>query len=408
MINKTKNINKINKIKTLIQELHTKDTKNYGNDFLLTNDKTNDQLEATILVAEILKELRNANISPRVFDSGIAMSWFRDNSTRTKYSFKSASNLLGLSVENIDEQKSQIAHGETTRETANMISFLSEYIGIRDDKYLGEGHKFQKQVSQAIDMGYKEGILPQRTSVLNLQCDVDHPTQSLADLVHLKTYFGGLENLRGKKIAMTWAYSPSYGKPLSVAQGTISLLTRFGMHVSLAYPKGYNLIPEIEKKAFENAKKYKGKFEIVDSMDDAFRDSDIVYPKSWASYSAMQQRVKLYRKSDCDGIKDLEKKELEENAKHNNWECTEEKMKLTKNKSALYMHCLPADVSGLSCNKGEVQQSVFERYKVETFKEAGYKPYVIAAMMLLTRFNNPADILKNVFQRETPQKLVLY
>ena len=78
---------------------------------------------------------------------------------------------------------------------------------------------------------------------------MDHPTQSLADLLHLKNYFGSLENLKGKKIAMTWAYSPSYGKPLSVPQGIIALMTRFGLDVILAYPTGYNLIPEIEKQA---------------------------------------------------------------------------------------------------------------------------------------------------------------
>ena len=122
-----------------------------------------------------------------------------------------------------------------------MISFLTEIIGIRDDKFLGIGNSYMREVASALDDGFQQGVLPQRPGIINLQCDIDHPTQSLSDLLHLKTHFGSLENLRGKKIAMTWAYSPSYGKPLSVPQGIIGLLTRFGMDVHLAYPEGFDL-----------------------------------------------------------------------------------------------------------------------------------------------------------------------
>ena len=79
------------------------------------------------------------------------------------------------------------------------------------------------------------------------------PTSSLADPAWRRAHFGGLENLKGKKIAMTWAYSPSYGKPLSVPQGIIGLMSRFGMDVSLAYPEGYGLIPDVIEAAKKNA-----------------------------------------------------------------------------------------------------------------------------------------------------------
>ncbi len=88
---------------------------------------------------------------------------------------------------------------------------------------------------------------------MNLQCDVDHPTQCMADMLHIIHQFGGVENLKGKKIAMTWAYSPSYGKPLSVPQGVIGLMTRFGMDVVLAHPEGYEVMPEVEEIARKNA-----------------------------------------------------------------------------------------------------------------------------------------------------------
>ena len=118
-----------------------------------------------------------------------------------------------------------------------MRSFCADAIGIRDDMYLGAGNAYMREVGAALDDGYKQGVLPQRPALVNLQCDIDHPTQSMADLAWLREHFGSLENLKGKKIAMTWAYSPSYGKPLSVPQGIIGLMTRFGMDVTLAEAK---------------------------------------------------------------------------------------------------------------------------------------------------------------------------
>ncbi len=381
------------KFRQILNDLETLKFDMHNKDFLLTWEKTQDEIVATVKVAEALKNLYERNISCKVFDSGLAVSQFRDNSTRTRFSFSSACNLLGLTVQDLDEGKSQIAHGETVRETSNMISFLTEVIGIRDDMYLGAGHTYMQEVSKSLQSGYEEKVLHQRPTIVNLQCDVDHPTQSMADLAHLKNYFGSLENLRGKKIAMTWAYSPSYGKPLSVPQGIIGLMTRFGMNVTLAHPEGYSLIPETLEVSKKNAAKSGGTFNIANSMDDAFKDADIVYPKSWAPYHVMGRRTELLRANDSAGLKDLEKDCLANNAKFKDWECTEEKMRLTKGGKALYMHCLPADITNVSCKAGEVRDTVFDRYRVETYKEAGYKPYIIASMIFLGRFKNARAML---------------
>ena len=383
--------------KNLIEQMQGLQTSLFQKDFLLTWEKSEQDLRQILLVAEALKNLRNNNISTKVFDSGLAVSLFRDNSTRTRFSYASAANLLGLEVQDLDETKSQIAHGETVRETANMISFLTEVIGIRDDMYLGAGNKYMREVGEALDEGYAKKVLPQRPGIVNLQCDIDHPTQSMADLLHLKEQFGSLENLKGKKIAMTWAYSPSYGKPLSVPQGIIGLMTRFGMEVELAHPKGYDLIPDVLEVAKQNAKKFGGSFKISNSMEDAFKNADIVYPKSWAPYSVMEKRTELLRNNDHSGLKELEKQALLQNANFKNWECDAEKMKLTKNGEALYMHCLPADISGISCKEGEVTKDVFEKYRIKTYIEAGYKPYIIAAMLFTNKFENPAKVLQDLF-----------
>ncbi len=385
-----------NRMETNLEMLKGLSLEDYGRDFLLTWEKSDEEITATILLAEILQELHKRRQSFRVFESGLAVSIFRDKSTRTRYSFASATNALGLTVVDLDEEKSQIAHGETVRETANMISFLTEAIGIRDDMYLGVGHRYMKEISQAVDDGYREGTLAQRPGVINLQCDLDHPTQSMSDLAHLKRYFGSLENLRGKKIAMTWAYSPSYGKPLSVPQGVIGLFTRWGMDVSLAFPPGYDLVPEIVRLAEENATRSGGKFEVTHDMSSAFAEADVVYPKSWAPFRIMEQRTELLRAGDRSGLADLEKECLRMNAEHIDWECNDEKMALTKGGKALYMHCLPADISGVSCERGEVSKEVFERYRINTYHEAGHKPFVIAAMIFLSRLDDPVGKINEI------------
>jgi knotted carbamoyltransferase YgeW len=359
-------------------------------DFLLTWEHSRSQLEAILSLAEVLKQLHAGGVSYRAFDTGLAISIFRDNSTRTRFSFASAANALGLGLADLDEEKSQIAHGETVRETANMISFLAEVIGIRDDIFLGEGNKYMREVGNALTEGAREGVLHRRPSIVNLQCDVDHPTQALADLAWLKKHFGGLDQLRGKKLAMTWAYSPSYGKPLSVPQGVIGLMTRFGMEVTLAHPEGYGLIPEVLEVARKGAAEGGGKFRVAGSMEEAFRGADVVYPKSWAPFHVMQRRTQLLQQGDKPGLSALEMECLANNARFMDWQCDRAKMDLTRDRKALYMHCLPADITDVSCKRGEVSAEVFEQYRIATYHEASYKPFVISAIMYLARVKDPA------------------
>jgi knotted carbamoyltransferase YgeW len=371
----------------------------YGKDFLLTADKTKEDLIATLSLAEILRVFWRANISSRVFQTGLSIAQFRDKSTRTRFSFASASNLLGLALQELDETKTQISHGETVRETSTMISFLSEVIGIRDDMYIGRGHTYMQEVGKALDESFQEGVLGHRPAIINLQCDIDHPTQTMSDLLHLKNYFDGdLDNLKGKKIAVTWAYSPSYGKPLSVTQGLITLLSRFGMDISLAFPEGYDLLDDTVKMARKNSQESGGNFRIANSMEDAFKDADVVYAKSWAPFSVMKQRTELLETGNQKGLNDLEKECLVNNAKYKNWECNRDNMKLTKKAKALYMHCLPADISGVSCKEGEVSEEIFEKYRIATYFEARYKPFIIASMIMLSRFRDPASLVDYLYR----------
>ena len=375
--------------------------KMYEGDFFLTWEKSFDEIKGVFAVADALRHLRENNISAKIFDSGLGISLFRDNSTRTRFSFASACNLLGLEVQDLDEGKSQIAHGETVRETANMISFMADVIGIRDDMYIGKGNTYMHNVVNAVTEGHRDGVLEQKPTLVNLQCDIDHPTQVMADTLHLIHEFGGIENLKGKKVAMTWAYSPSYGKPLSVPQGVIGLMSRFGMDVSLAYPEGYEVMDDVVELAKRQSAESGGSLTVSHDMKEAFRDADIVYPKSWAPFKAMEERTELYGNGDLEGIKALERRLLAQNANHKDWECTEEMMKLTKGGKALYLHCLPADITGVSCEAGEVAASVFDRYRDPLYKQASFKPYIIAAMIFLAKVKDPAAKLLELEARGT-------
>jgi knotted carbamoyltransferase YgeW len=365
-------------------------------DFLLTWEHSLAEIRSILLAAQCLRTLYDAGRSLRVFDTGLAVSIFRDQSTRTRFSFASAAAALGLNPSDLDEAKSQMAHGETVRETAVMISFLAEAIGIRDDIYLGEGNRNMREFAAALQEGYEKGVLSRRPAVINLQCDIDHPTQTLADLLHLEQRFGDLDALHGKKFVISWAYSPSYGKPLSVPQGLIALLSRFGMDLTLAYPEGYDLMPELIELAENQSACSGGAFRVSHDMIEAFSGAEIVYPKSWAPMRVVRRRTELLRKADQAELLDLEKECLEENARHKSWQYDEAMMKRTASGSALYMHCLPADISGVSCEQGEVSRDVFERFRLETYRQASWKPFVIAALIFLTRVPEPLAALRRL------------
>lgn len=257
-----------------------------------------------------------------------------------------------------------------------------------------------------MQQAYEDGVLDHRPTLVSLQSDSDHPTQSSADMLYLINEFGGLENLKGKKVAVTWAYSPSYGKPLSCPQSLISLLPRFGMDVTLAHPEGYDLMPEVVERAKGYAAESGTTFKQVNTMAEAFEGADIVIPKSWAPFAAMEKRTNLYAEGDDAGIAALEKELLAQNATHQDWCSTTELMEKTANgQDTIFMHPLPADISGVSCEHGEVNADVFDMHRVGMYKEASYKPYAIAAMMFLQKVADPAATLKALDERNTARWL---
>jgi N-acetylornithine carbamoyltransferase len=319
-----------------------------GRDWIETREWTDDELEMLLSTATDLKEKFQRGEPTLVLPHKTVFLIFFDKSTRTRNSFEAGITQLGGHAHYISAETTQIAHGESAKDTGIILSRYGHGIAIRHDLIPGEGNAYMREVAEYAT-----------APVINMQCDIDHPCQTIADLMTIREKFG--RDLRGRKIAVSWAYAPSYAKPMSVPQGLITLMTRFGLDVVLAHPPEFHLMEEPVKLAQENARRQGTKFEIVDNLEAAFENAEIVYPKSWGC-------LELFRQPE---------ESLELAAKYKHWICDQEKMKLTKPDS-IYMHCLPAD-------RGyEVTDEVIDGPHSVVYDEAENRLHTAKAIMALT------------------------
>jgi ornithine carbamoyltransferase len=319
-----------------------------GKDYIETKDWSVKEIDLALKTARDLKRMFRSGKPHRYLPDKTIFLFFFDKSTRTRNSFEAGATQLGAHAHFISSETSQVAHGESPKDMGTILSSYGHAIAIRHDLVPGEGNSYMRKVAEA-----------SRVPVLNMQCDIDHPFQTLADLMTIREEFG--KNLRGLKIAVSWAYAPSYAKPMSVPQGLITLMPRFGLDVVLAHPPEYKLMKSEMEYAMKAADESGTKFEVADNMDDAFRDADIVYPKSWGIESLFHNPQEA----------------LEVSKKYKHWICDEQKMKLTK-KNSIYMHCLPAD-------RGyEVTDAVIDGPRSRVFPEAENRLHTAKAVMALT------------------------
>lgn len=345
-----------------------------GKDFLITREKSTNKIKQILYTAEALHHLHEENISAKCFHSGLAVSLFPDSPTPYHFSFSFAANLLGLSVRDVTLDKSHNPFGKSMPETAVMISFITEIFGIGDNLYPGIGRTSLTETAAALDEAFEKGILNRRPGIINLHSDIDVPPHTLADLLHIKKHFGSLENLRGKKMAVTWAYSPAPAKSPAVPCGIVSLMSRLGMNFILAHPEGFDLPPEVTAAAQKNTTENGGGFNPVKSMKEALADADIVCPVNWPSCAVLEQRTTLLKKNDQKGLRKLDEEILSQNEGLKDWQCSPEKKAAAGKKEALY---------------------------TSTYSRAEHIPFIIAAMMLNNRFPNPAKVLETLYKRKT-------
>ncbi len=318
-----------------------------GRDLISTQDWSKDEIETLLDVAWNLKRKRALGEPHALLRDKVLAMLFFFTSTRTRTSFEAGMAQLGGHAQFIDSETTQISHGDTAKEIGEIMGRYTDGIAIRQCDW-NLGNQYINDVAEA-----------SRVPVLNMQCDVYHPFQILADLMTIMENFG--RNLRGKSINVSWAYAASYQKPISVPQSLILLMTRFGMNVKLTHPPEYSLIPDIVDKAKANAKKSGGALEIGNDFDEGFKDVDVVYPKSWGA---------LLTTTDEDESARIGKQYTE-------WICDEQRMALA-NEHAIYMHCLPAD------REIEVANTVIDGPQSVVYDEAENRLHVQKAAMALT------------------------
>ncbi|MEX2202736.1 MAG: ornithine carbamoyltransferase, partial [Actinomycetota bacterium] len=319
-----------------------------GRDYIETLDWSTAEIDEAIALAGDLKARFARGEPHRLLPDRTLFMIFLDKSTRTRNAFEAGMTQLGGHAHFLDADKTQIAHGESPKDMGIILSRYGHGLAIRHDLVPYEGNAYMREVAKWAE-----------APVINLQCDVDHPTQTLADLMTIRERRG--QDLRGLRATVSWAYAPSYAKPLSVPQGLLTLLPRFGIDVVLAHPPGFDLMPEVRKRAEEAAAQGAGTITTVDDMDAAFDDADVVYPKSWG-------RLDLFTD---------EPAALADAARYSDWICDARRMSLAKD-DALYMHCLPAD------RGSEVTDEVIDGPRSVVYDEAENRLHTGKALMALT------------------------
>ena len=310
-------------------------------------DFSKEEVETVLDVAFELKRKRAlGELQPYLRDKVLAMLFFF-SSTRTRGSFESGMAQLGGHAAFIESRTTQISHGDTEKEMGEIFGRYFDGIAIRHVDW-GIGNRYLNLVAEA-----------SRVPVLNMQCEIYHPFQILADLMTIIEKKG--RDLRAKKMVVSWAYASSYLKPVSVPQSLILQMPRFGLDVVLAHPPEFKLMPEIMDQAQEQARKYNAGFEVVDDMEEAFKDADIVYAKSWGPLLTTQDAEEGKRIQD----------------QYKNWITDERKMRLAK-PDAIYMHPLPAD------RNIEVTDEVMDGPNSVVYDEAENRLHVQKAVMALT------------------------
>jgi N-acetylornithine carbamoyltransferase len=318
-----------------------------GRDLIGDLDFSKEEVETVLDVAFDLKRKRALG-EPHAYlrDKVLAMLFFF-SSTRTRGSFEAGIAQLGGHGAFIESSTTQIKHGDTAKEIGEIYGRYFDGLAIRHcdwqvgNQYINEVAKYS------------------RSPVLNMQCDIYHPFQCLADLMTIIEKKG--RDLRRKRIVVSWAYAASYLKPISVPQSLILQMPRFGMDVVLAYPKGFELMPEIEAEAAAQARKFGVGFDIVHDMDEAFRDADVVYAKSWGPLLTTTDAVEGKRLQDA----------------NQSWITDARRMALAK-PDAIYMHPLPAD------RDIEVTSEVMDGPNSVVYDQAENRLHAQKAVMALT------------------------
>jgi len=301
-----------------------------GRDFITWLEFERDEIDAMLDAAHELKRKFIRREPHRVLDGQTLHMLFYNSSLRTRNSFEAGMTQLGGHAHFLQPgavytpalKGEEVAYStERISDVARVLAEMGDAIAIRiygkpTGWVYGKGNRIIREFAEW-----------SKVPVINMEDDVYHPCQALADVMTMQEKLG--HNLQKKKFVMSWAYSGSVAKPLAVPQSAIVSAATMGMDVVLAHPKGVELDPRLLEATKQRAKRNGGSFKILHDMEEAFKDADVVYPKAWTA-----------QPTDGKGGWDEAKAKAIFEA-NKGWICTKEKMGLTDN--AYYMHCLPAD-----------------------------------------------------------------
>lgn len=336
-----------------------------GKDFLNTQDFNQDEIRQILDAAADLKEKFKSRTRTPYLAGRTLFMLFYNRSLRTRNSFEAGIYQLGGHAHFISPQdvytptlpEDMVPYQtESISDVGRVLSRYGDSIAIRiygdAAKWtIGRGHKIVKEFAKWADI-----------PVLNMEDDLYHPFQALADIMAARE---AKPILQGKKFVVSYAYSGGL-KPLAVPQSEVLITTQFGMDVVLAHPDGFELEDEVISAAKENADRYGGSFEISNDMKEAFEGADFVYPKAWSPRKFVPPYSEIVDKEGASNYQ----------AKFKDWITTRELLDVTN--KAFYMHCGPAD------RGQEVTDDVLDGYERSLyFEEAENRLHVQKAVMAM-------------------------
>ena len=290
--------------------------------FITTSDYTAEELGRMIdLAIDLKRKKKKRNLNGK----NLVLLFFNP-SLRTRTSFELAMQQLGGNVVTLntggDTWKLETEEGvimdgagvEHIKDAAKVLGRYGDAVGIR--AFAG-GKEWEKDRKDPIISAFADysGV-----PVINMESSLYHPNQALADIMTIREKFG--KELKGVPITVTWANHP---KPLPMAVPNSILLASasFGMDVRFLRPSGYDLDSTVLDRAQTLAQNAGGKLTVTDNIEEGYKDSKVVYAKSWGS-------LELYGRPE---------EEIKHKKNLGSWIVDSEKMNRTDN--AIFMHCLP-------------------------------------------------------------------
>lgn len=234
-------------------------------------------------VLELSARLKNRPGRGELEGRAVGMLFFR-GSLRTRASLETAVKRLGGHTINLtamsdfwelEERDGTVMDGRAPEHIQDAAAVLSQYVDALAIRPAATGNNWDvDRRDDRIQAWARHAEVP----VLNMESSQHHPMQALADLLTLREHLGSLE---GQTLAITWVHSPvpaSAAVVHSLLQGAL----RFGMHVKLAHPPGFELDGGLVGEAEEHAG-HGGTLEVVSDAGEAITGARAVYARSWQS-----------------------------------------------------------------------------------------------------------------------------